>query len=138
MGLCQVCLTFMSPNLNDRKYRIRTALFMSGYIAVNLAAIFGAFDDMKPPARWAFALIVTAPIIGHIWSLLVWMRDSDEFVRALMAKRFIVATGITFAISSAWGLMEVYATAPHVPALMVFPLFWASIAVSAPFIRTSH
>ena len=128
----------MSLTLNDRKYRIRTALFMSGYVAVNLAAIFGAFDDMKPPGTWAFALIVAAPIIGHIWSLLVWMRDSDEFVRALMAKRFIVATGITFAIASAWGLMELYAKAPHVSAAMVFPLFWASFGFSSPFIRTSH
>ncbi|MFD0895492.1 hypothetical protein KBB96_19845 [Luteolibacter ambystomatis] len=121
-----------------RKYAIRTALFMSGYVAVNAAAISGAFDSMRPPATWVFALVVSAPVIGQIWALLAWMRDSDEFVRALSAKRFIVATGLAMAMASAWGLLELYAGAPHVSAAMVFPLFWAMFGLSAIFIRTSH
>ena len=48
------------PTSPARKYHIRTALFMSGYIAANLAAIFGAFDDMKSPGTWAFSLVVAA------------------------------------------------------------------------------
>lgn len=128
----------MHPSNTNRKYYIRTALFMGGYIAVNVAAIFGAFDDMKSPATWFFAMLVTAPVIGHIGSVLVWMRDSDEFVRAVAAKRFIAATGIAMAIATAWGFMELYAKAPHVSAAMMFPLFWFSFALSSPFIRTSH
>ena len=127
--------TSSSPS---RKHGIRTAYFMGGYVAVNVAAITGAFDDMRPPATWFFALIVAAPIIGQICSILAWMRESDEFIRALAAKRFIVAAGITLALSSAWGFMELYAAAPHVSAAMVFPLFCAAFGLVTPFIRTSH
>lgn len=122
----------------SRKHGIRTVFFMGGYVAVNLAAIAGVFDDMRPPGTWVFALIVAAPLIGQIWSMLVWMQESDEFMRALAAKRLIVATGITLAVSSAWGFMELYAGAPHVSAAMVFPLFCAVFGLVTPFIRTTH
>ena len=122
----------------NKKYLIRAALFISGYVAVNLAAITGAFDTLKSPATWAFALVVAAPVIGHLWAFLVWMRDSDEFVRALAGKRFIVATGVVFAIASVWGFMELYAKAPHVSAAMLYPLFWAVFGTVSPLIRTTH
>jgi putative oxidoreductase len=31
------------------------------------------------------------------------MRESDEFVRAVTAKQFIVATGLTMAAATVWG-----------------------------------
>ena len=127
-----------TPSETNKKYFTRAFLFMGAYVAVNAAAITGAFDGMKPPGTWGFSLVVAAPVIGHIWSYLVWMRDSDEFVRTLTAKRFIVATGVTLAIASIWGFMELYAKAPHVSAAMVYPLLWASFGVVSPFIRTSH
>jgi len=122
----------------DKKYYIRSALFLGGYIVANVAAIFGAFDDLKSPGSWLFALVAAAPLAGHIWAFLVWMRDSDEFVRALAAKRFIIATGITFIIGAAWGFMELYAKAPHISAGMIVPLFWISWGAVSPFIRNTH
>lgn len=126
------------PATVNQKYRIRAALFMVAYIAVNVAAIFGSFDDMRPPGTWAFSLVVAAPVIGHIWAFLAWMRDSDEFVRALAAKRFVVASGVALAVASVWGFMELYAKAPHISAAMVYPLVWAAFGSVSPFIRTSH
>lgn len=127
-----------TPSEINKKFHIRAALFMGAYVAVNVAAITGAFDGMNPRATWVFSLVVAAPVIGHIWSYLVWMRDSDEFLRTLTAKRFIVATGVTLAVTSVWGFMELYAKAPHISAAMVYPLLWASFGITAPFIRTSH
>lgn len=122
-----------------RKYVFRTMAFMSGYVAVNVAAIFGAFDDIaSTPAAWALALTVSAPVVGQIWATLSLMRDSDEFVRAVTAKQFIVASGLAMAIASVWGFGESYADAPHVDAWMIYPLFWACFGVVAPFIRSSR
>lgn len=123
----------------DRKYVIRTMAFTIPYVAVNVAAIFGAFDEIiGKPAAWVLAAVVAAPIIGWIWSILSLMRDSDEFMRALLAKRFVVAAGMAMAIASFWGFGESYANAPHIPNWMIFPLFWACFGVVTPFIRTSH
>jgi len=111
---------------------------MSGYIAINVAAIFGAFDHASPRGALALALTAAAPLAGHIWAFLAYMRDSDEFVRGLMAKRFIVASGIAMALFCAWGFMESYAHAWHAPGWYIYALFWLAYGVTGPFIRTSH
>ena len=121
------------------RYVFRTVAFMSGYVAVNVAAIFGAFDDIASPvAAWALALTVSAPVIGQIWATLSLMRESDEFVRAVVAKQFILASGLAMALASVWGFGESYAAAPHIPAWMIYPLFWACFGVIAPFVKSSN
>jgi putative oxidoreductase len=128
----------ITQSKNNKKYFIRSFLFMGGYVAVNLAAITGAFDGMKPPGTWAFSLVAAAPIVGHLWAVLAWMRDSDEFVKALAAQRFVVAAGVAIAIASMWGFMEIYAKAAHISCAMIYPLLWVAFGAVSPFIRTSH
>ena len=70
-----------------RKYVVRTMAFMGGYTAVNVAAIFGAFDEIiGKPVSWALALAVAAPVAGQIWATLSLMRESDEYVRAVVGQ----------------------------------------------------
>ena len=128
-----------SDSSAHRRYVVRTMAFMSGYVAINVAAIFGAFDDIgSPVAAWALALAVSAPVIGQIWATLALMRESDEFVRAVTAKQFILAAGIAMAIASVWGFGESYADAYHLPGWIIYPLFWACFGVVAPFVRSSR
>ena len=122
-----------------RRYVIRTMAFMGGYVAVMLTTIGGAFDTIQnTPAAWALALTVAAPIAGQIWATLSFMRDSDEFVRAVTAKQFIIAAGVAMAAFSAWGFGESFAGAPHAEGWMIYPLFWAVFGCVAPFIRSSN
>ena len=93
-----------STTAAHRKYVMRTMAFMSGYVAVMVATIFGAFDDIQgQPSAWILAAAVTAPIVGQIWATLMMMRDSDEFVRAVTAKQFIIAAGVAMALFTGWG-----------------------------------
>ncbi|MBX9575008.1 MAG: hypothetical protein K2X07_05155 [Caulobacteraceae bacterium] len=122
-----------------RRYVIRTLAFMSGYMAINVAGIFGAFDDLtSKPAAWLLAAAVTAPVVGQIWATLRMIRESDEFVRGMIAKQFIISAGMVLALGTFWGFGESFADAPHVPAWFVYPLFWACFGVVAPFVRTSR
>jgi hypothetical protein len=66
------------------------------------------------------------------------MNDSDEFVRALTAKRFIVASGLAMALLSGWGFMESYGGAAHAPGWLIYPLFWGLFGLISPFIRSSR
>ncbi|MDO1557810.1 hypothetical protein Q0812_00020 [Brevundimonas sp. 2R-24] len=121
-----------------RRYFVRTALFMGGYIAVNFLAIGGAFDDIATPGAYLLALAVAAPVGGQIWATLSLMNESDEFFRALTAKRFIIAAGWAIALFSAWGFTESYAQAPHAPGWLIYPLFWVMFALVKPFVRTTR
>ena len=128
----------MAMDPAHRRYTLRTAAFMSGYVAINIAAIAGAFDDLRGPGAWLMGLAVAAPVAGQIWATIALMNEADEFVRALTAKRFIVASGLAMAILSAWGFLESYAHAPHAPGWMIYPLFWAMFGVASPLIRTNR
>jgi len=123
----------------DRRYVIRTMAFMGGYVAVNVAAIYGAFDAIiGKPAGWLLGLAVAAPVAGQIWATLRLMVESDEFVRILTAKRFIVASGLAMAAFCGWGFAETYGGAPHAPGWMIYPLFWGLYGLVTPFIRSTQ
>lgn len=125
-------------DLAHRRYKARTFWLMGAYVAVNVAAIFGAFDDVRAPGSYLLALAVAAPIVAHVWATLQMIRDSDEFVRAVIAKRFILAAGASMALFTGWGFMETYATAPHAPGWLIYALFWLIYSLVAPFVRTSR
>ena len=122
-----------------KRYVIRTNLFMAGYVAVNVAAITGAFDPIVGSrAGILLGLAVAAPIAGQLWATLALMNESDEFVRALNAKRFILASGLAMALFSAWGFAESYGDAPHAPGWLIYPLFWGLFGLVSPFLKSSR
>ena len=127
-----------TPDPAHRRYVIRTTLFMTGYVAINVAAIFGAFDDIGRAGGLVLGLVVAAPVAGQMWATLALINETDEFMRALTAKRFIVAAGLAMALFSAWGFMESYGDVPHAPGWLIYPLFWGLFGLVSPFIRSSR
>ncbi|MEQ4618585.1 MAG: hypothetical protein ABN482_11110 [Corticimicrobacter sp.] len=122
-----------------RTYMIRTAAFMGIYVLLNLAAILGVFDGILGQAfGWILAVAVALPVAAQIWATLRLMADSDEYVRAIVAKNFIISAGATMALWSTWGFGETYAAAPHLPGWLIYPVFWGIYALVSPFVRTSR
>jgi fatty acid desaturase len=114
--------------------------FMIPYMVICISMMAtDAFDGLiGEPAGWVLAAAVSAPVIGQIWATLALMRESDEFVRAMTAKQFIVAAGIAMAVAVFWGFGETFADAPHLPAWLVYAVFWAAFGMAAPLIRSSR
>ncbi|RIJ66743.1 hypothetical protein D1604_06975 [Brevundimonas sp. LPMIX5] len=123
-----------------RRYVLRTFAFMIPYMLICVAMMTtDAFDElMGKPAGWALAAAVAAPVVGQLWATLALMRESDEFVRMVAAKQFIIASGLAMAAATFWGFGESFAGAPHLPAWLIYPLFWAAFGLVAPFIRSSN
>lgn len=131
--------TRIAPQSPDRRYVSRTLFFMAIYAALNIGAIVGVFDAwIGTPAGWVLALAVALPLAGQIWALLRLVADSDEYLRVIWAKRFILSAGIAMVICSLWGFGETYANAPGMQAWLIFPLFWVVSAVVWPFVRSSR
>ena len=121
-----------------KSYIQRTIGFMAAYVAMNMAAIAGLLDNLSQPVTIGLALTISASLAGQIWATLMLMRDSDEYVRSLYARRFIIAAGLAMAIFSGWGFCEVYANAPHISGFMIYPLFWALFGLVCAFVKTTH
>src|SRR5690606_12615319 len=122
-----------------RRYMLRTAAFMVPYVLIcGSMMVTDVFDEViGKPAGWVLAAAVSAPVIGQLWATLSLIRESDEFVRAVTAKQFIVAAGLAMALATFWGFAETFAAAPHLPGWLVYAAFWAFFGCVSPFIRAS-
>lgn len=118
-----------------RAYAFRTFFFMLGYVIALFLAVGGALDAIGGVSGWFLAAAVSAPVAGQIWATLAFIRDSDEFVAAVTAKRFILAAGVTFALCVFWGFAEKFAGAPHIEGWWVYVVFWALMGLMPVFIR---
>lgn len=123
-----------------RRYVLRTWAFMVPYVLLCVSMMTtDAFDDIiGKPAGWLLAAAVSAPVIGQLWATLSLMRESDEFVRALTAKQFIVAAGLAMGLATFWGFAETFANAPHMPGWLIYAAFWALYGVVSPFIKATN
>lgn len=120
-----------------RAYAVRITLFMLGYVAALVLALGGALDTIGGVSGWVLAAAVSAPVAGQIWATLAFIRDSDEFVGGVTARRFIVAAGLTLALCVFWGFAEKLAGAPHVEAWWVYVVFWGLMGPMPLFIRST-
>lgn len=129
-----------STTAAHRRYVLRTMAFMIPYVLICVSMmVTDVFDEViGKPAGWILAAAVSAPVIGQLWATLSLIRDSDEFVRALTAKQFIVSAGLAMALATFWGFAETFAAAPHLPGWLVYAAFWGILGCVAPFIRTTN
>ncbi len=130
----------MTPARAIRAYTVGYAIWMLLYAAVLVGVIVAIQRGLIPsgPIRYAAAIAPSIPIAGMVFSMAKYMRDTDEFIRALMTRRIVFAAGATFILTSAWGFLEGLADAPHIEAYWVFPLFCALMGLATPFIRDAR
>ncbi|MCQ8184132.1 hypothetical protein [Parvularcula maris] len=121
-----------------RSYVIRTVLFMGGYVAIMVALIFGAFDDIRAPGSYVLALAVTAPVVGQLWAVLSLMRHADEYVAGTVVRPFIVGATLAIAVFTGWGFLTEFAGVAAAPAWLIYPLLWFFYGIATPVVNTSR
>lgn len=84
------------------------------------------------PLLWGIAILPALPLIAVFWiigQLITELRD--EYLRMLQVRQALIATGFAMALASAWGFLEVYAHARHLPLFTVPILWFAGLAVGS-------
>lgn len=121
-----------------RRYTFR----ILGFGLVYAALLVGAMLAMKQPwaprgvGAWAIAILPALPIIGMIWTIgRLIVETDDEYQRFLFVKQTLIATGLTLAIATAWGFLENFDLAPHLPGFYVTVLWFAMIGVGGCIAR---
>lgn len=95
---------------NGRRYARGTMLTMGLYVAGILAASLAVRgNNVHGAALIALALIPGLAIVGQIAVTLNYLRHCDEFLKALTARRLIMASMGTLAIFTVWGFLETFA-----------------------------
>lgn len=122
----------------DRRYGWGTGLSMGCYGLAIAAVTLGVNQGwLHGWPLYAAAILPGLAIAAQLIFTLDFFRRTDEFLRALMAKRFIVASCLTFAIWSVWGFLETFAGAAHLPGWLAYAVMWFFFGASALFIKSS-
>lgn len=118
------------------RYNMGMAAWTSLYVATLFAVIYYV-KLFKPegPLLYVLSILPSLPIGGTIIIVLRYMEKADEYVRALLTRRFVLATGVTLFICTFWGFAETIAQAPHVPLYLVYALFWAIFGLITLFTK---
>jgi hypothetical protein len=83
------------------------------------------------------ALLPGLAVLGWIWAMgRLLVELEDEYLRMLEVRKFLVATGLTLAVCSVWGLLQLFApSVPKLPLFFVFPIWALSLFAGMLFNR---
>jgi hypothetical protein len=114
------------------RYTRRMVLIAAAYlVGIVLATL--TIDRAAPlgPLTIALALIPGLAMLAAIGAIGQFVAGiPDEYLRMLEVRKIIVATGVTLAITSVWGLLELYSDSlPRLPVFYVFPIWCGGLFV---------
>jgi hypothetical protein len=88
-------------------------------------------------AAYAVAVLPALPIVGVFVAIGRYLiEERDEYLRMLMVRQSLIATGLTLAVATVWGFLESFGLAPHVDAFYVAVLWFLGLGVGSIANRT--
>ena len=120
----------------DTEYLWGTGLSLGCYVL----AIFGlgwSASSLSPHALWIASLVPSAAIACQLWFTFRLLGRLDEYIRAILMKRFIIAGGAAMIVATTWGFLETYSRVQHMPGWLIYPVFWAAFGIATPFVRNT-
>lgn len=106
-----------------RRYMKRIIPITCAYVAM-IALTTALVPDNAPASALTIGLALLPGLcaLGWLWAMgRLLIELDDEYLRMLEVRKFLIATGATLAITSVWGVLELYS--PEVPKLAVFYVF---------------
>lgn len=120
-----------------RRYTIRMAISAAVYIAAIVAA--SRLLHKQAPASPGAVMIALVPglaVLAMIWAIGRLLSElDDEYLRMLEVRKAIFATGMTLAVASVWGLLEIFTAVPSLPVFWIFPIWSMGLGAGAVWNR---
>ena len=126
--------------MNLKSPGARYTIGMTIWMVLYAAALFGSITLIQSqaptgPLLYILAVLPALPIGGTILTFLAYIERVDEYLRANLVKRFIIATGLTLFLCTAWGFLENNAGAHQFSLYLVYPLFWGLFGATNLILR---
>lgn len=108
----------------QRRYMKRVAVFTFLYLVVLGIMTFALNQgDVHPALRTFLALLPGFAVIGIFWSVgRLIVEEQDEFLRMLVIRQSLIATGFAMCAASVWGFLESAEVVRHLDA------YWWAVA----------
>ena len=121
----------MFKSLAIRRYNRAVLLLSLCYAAALLGAVY-AFKHhlVGGPVAWIVAVLPALPIIGIFAAIGRYLiEEQDEYVRMLMVRQTLVASGFSLSIATIWGFLESFDMVGHVESYYVAVLWFGGLGI---------
>lgn len=124
----------------QRRYIKRVAVSTSLYLASFALMTFTNASGDPPFALRAFlAVLPGLAIIGIFWAIgRLIIEEQDEFMRMLIIRQSLVATGFALSAASIWGFLEAADVVPHLDAYWVAVAWFGGLGIGAVINRIQY
>ena len=120
-------------NFAQRRYTKTVLLLMAGYVLI-LVGVITFFKNSAPSglSAYAAAVLPALPIIGVFAAIGRYLVDEqDEYVRMLMVRQTLWATGFALSAATIWGFLESFDLVDHVDAYYIAVLWFGGLGLGA-------
>lgn len=129
-----------APGAPARTYLMRMLVVSFAYVG-SLFAASSLIEDGDPVTVLSvlIAIVPGLAVAGYFWAIGRYVREQqDEFLRMLMVRQSLIATGLTFSAASIWGFLESFGQVGHLDAYW-WPILWFfGIGIGALVNRIEH
>jgi hypothetical protein len=116
-----------------RRYNRRVIWLSLLYMLFLFAAVYGFSRHLlHGPLAWIAAILPALPIIGVFVSIGRYLiEENDEYIRMLMVRQTLWASGFALSIATVWGFLESFDLVSHVDAYYVAVLWFGGLGLGA-------
>jgi len=103
------------------------------YAAFLLAAVYGFRHHLfSGPGAYVAAVLPALPIIGIFDAMGRYLvEEQDEYVRMLMVRQSLWASGFALSLATIWGFLESFGLIGHIDAYYVAVVWFGGLGVGA-------
>ena len=114
-----------------KRYNLRLIWLSLLYCAFLLPAVYGFKHQLVPhAAAYLVAILPALPIIGIFAALGRYLvEEQDEYVRMLMVRQILWASGLTLSLATVWGFLDNFGLVGHVDGYWVVIVWYVGLAI---------
>lgn len=127
-------------NPAQRRYVLRVAAAMASYLITLTAALrFVGSGAVTGPLAYLLALLPGLSVAALFWAVgRLLVEERDEYLRMLLVRQTLVATGFTLSVATIWGFLENFSLVPHVDAFYIAVLWFVGLGFGSVYNWFSH
>ncbi len=116
-----------------KRYNKRVIWLSLVYVIFLFAAVYGFNHELLHGAAAFMAAVLPAlPIIGVFGAIGRYLvEEPDEYVRMLMVRQSLWASGFALSVATVWGFLESFELVGHIDAYYVAVLWFGGLGIGA-------
>jgi len=114
-----------------KRYNVRVIWLSLVYAALLLPAVYGFKHQLvSGPATYLVAILPALPIIGIFLAIGRYLvEEQDEYVRMLMVRQTLWASGFTLSLATIWGFLDNFQLVGHIDGYWIIVVWFFGLGI---------